>query len=326
MFAVRLGGSAIGSHRFEPNELWSSSSHHSTLSSSSNPDSCNTDTNASSATTATTSSSASSTTSSSSLSSTSSSVSPNSNSSTSITTGVKRSASHIKRPMNSFMVWSQIQRKKICTESPEMHNAEISKRLGREWKLLSQEDRQPYIEEAERLRVIHLKEHPDYKYRPRKKAKKSPTNETQIISGLTTDNSRCSTFAPETSRCSTTVTDITDASRCSASLIESSGCSASLVESSRCSASLIESSRCSASLIDSSRCSGTLNESSRFSGTLNEASRCSGSVTSDSASTITPTNTHADSNSNSIDDFELDWNVEDMGLHSVFLEDDWFIF
>lgn len=53
-----------------------------------------------------------------------------------------------------------------------MHNAEISKRLGREWKLLSLEERQPYIEEAERLRVLHLQEHPDYKYRPRKKPKK----------------------------------------------------------------------------------------------------------------------------------------------------------
>lgn len=74
--------------------------------------------------------------------------------------------------MNSFMVWSQIQRKRICTEQPEMHNAEISKRLGRQWKLLSMEDRKPYIEEAEKLRLLHLKEHPDYKYKPRKKPKK----------------------------------------------------------------------------------------------------------------------------------------------------------
>lgn len=78
------------------------------------------------------------------------------------------------------MVWSQIQRKKICTEQPEMHNAEISKRLGREWKLLSNEERLPFIEEAEKLRILHLKEHPDYKYRPRKKPKKIDPKQTKL--------------------------------------------------------------------------------------------------------------------------------------------------
>ena len=51
-----------------------------------------------------------------------------------------------------------------------MHNAEISKRLGRRWKELADEDRQPFIEEAERLRVLHCREYPDYKYRPRKRS------------------------------------------------------------------------------------------------------------------------------------------------------------
>ena len=73
--------------------------------------------------------------------------------------------------MNAFMVWSQIERRRIVEVQPDMHNAEISKRLGKRWKLLSEEDRKPYIEEADRLRFLHLKEYPNYKYRPRKKAK-----------------------------------------------------------------------------------------------------------------------------------------------------------
>jgi len=51
-----------------------------------------------------------------------------------------------------------------------MHNAEISKRLGRRWRELTDDDRQPFVEEAERLRVLHCREYPDYKYRPRKRS------------------------------------------------------------------------------------------------------------------------------------------------------------
>jgi len=73
--------------------------------------------------------------------------------------------------MNAFMVWSQLERRKIIEVTPDKHNAEISKELGRRWKLLPEEARQPYIEEAERLRILHQKEYPDYKYKPRKKPK-----------------------------------------------------------------------------------------------------------------------------------------------------------
>ena len=73
--------------------------------------------------------------------------------------------------MNAFMVWSQMERREIVKFAPDTHNAEISKQLGKRWKLLTEEQRQPYIQEAERLRQLHMQEYPDYKYRPRKKTK-----------------------------------------------------------------------------------------------------------------------------------------------------------
>lgn len=98
----------------------------------------------------------------------------------------KTPSGHIKRPMNAFMVWSQIERRKIMEQSPDMHNAEISKRLGKRWKLLKDSDKIPFIREAERLRLKHMADYPDYKYRPRKKVKSSgskPSEKGEKISG-----------------------------------------------------------------------------------------------------------------------------------------------
>lgn len=47
--------------------------------------------------------------------------------------GDKRAA-HVKRPMNAFMVWAQAARRILADQYPQLHNAELSKTLGKLWR------------------------------------------------------------------------------------------------------------------------------------------------------------------------------------------------
>ena len=95
--------------------------------------------------------------------------------------------------MNAFMVWAQAARKNLTSNLSVVNNAQLSKTLGKLWKYvlindyemvkihpyasyvylrsLPAEQRQPFVDEAERIREQHKKDYPEYRYQPKRKVK-----------------------------------------------------------------------------------------------------------------------------------------------------------
>ena len=83
----------------------------------------------------------------------------------------KKSRNHVKRPMNAFMVWAQAARRSLSKTHPTLHNAQLSKTLGSLWHKLTEAQKIPFVDEANRLRDEHRNEHPNYKYQPKRRPK-----------------------------------------------------------------------------------------------------------------------------------------------------------
>ena len=77
----------------------------------------------------------------------------------------------VKRPMNSFMIWAQSMRRQLAEQYPHVHNAELSKMLGKLWRMLPAEKKQPYVDEAAKLDKQHKQDNPGYKYKPKRRQK-----------------------------------------------------------------------------------------------------------------------------------------------------------
>uniref|UniRef100_A0AAR2JF21 HMG box domain-containing protein n=1 Tax=Pygocentrus nattereri TaxID=42514 RepID=A0AAR2JF21_PYGNA len=66
----------------------------------------------------------------------------------------------VKRPMNAFMLWAMIHRPALSIANPKASNADISVQLGLEWSKLTDKQKMPYYEEAQRLKIRHMQEFP----------------------------------------------------------------------------------------------------------------------------------------------------------------------
>ena len=62
--------------------------------------------------------------------------------------------------MNAFMVWARQYRPFLATQYPQANNSEISIRLGQVWNEMSDYEKKPFYEEAERIKNKHKQDFP----------------------------------------------------------------------------------------------------------------------------------------------------------------------
>ncbi|KAI9787832.1 MAG: hypothetical protein M1816_007399 [Peltula sp. TS41687] len=89
----------------------------------------------------------------------------------------------IPRPRNAFMLYRQHFQASLVAQNPGLPNPEISKIIGRQWKLEPQEVRDSWDALAEEEKARHLQQYPNYKYQPRRKGKGPAALDSAALNG-----------------------------------------------------------------------------------------------------------------------------------------------
>ena len=82
---------------------------------------------------------------------------------------IKKTNNSIKRPMNSFMCYSRLNRPSLAIQHKNSSNSKISILLGEQWSKLTLIERQLYVDLAEEEKIQHQYKYPEYKYLPKLK-------------------------------------------------------------------------------------------------------------------------------------------------------------
>jgi len=61
-----------------------------------------------------------------------------------------------KKSKNAFMIFTAANREQVKTDNPDIKPTDISKKMGEMWAELEDEDKEEYVEEAEKLKAEYL--------------------------------------------------------------------------------------------------------------------------------------------------------------------------
>ena len=89
-----------------------------------------------------------------------------------------------KRPLNAFMEFTRVERKKILDESGLMSTKEISKEIGRRWKNLTETEKLLYEEKQKENKKLYLLEKRAFKGTQNRTKKKDPSEPKKPLSSF----------------------------------------------------------------------------------------------------------------------------------------------
>lgn len=101
---------------------------------------------------------------------------------------VNKQQNHIKRPSNSFILFSRKYRPLVHQQYPNSDNRTVSKILGQWWYNLDQSEKDKYKTEAFQQKEDHFKKHPEWKWCA--KSQSSPSATSKSSSGGGRDGTR----------------------------------------------------------------------------------------------------------------------------------------
>jgi hypothetical protein len=91
--------------------------------------------------------------------------------------------SHIKKPLNAFMLFMKEQRAKVVSECTLRESAAINQILGRKWHELERSEQAKYYEQARQERLKHMQEYPGWSARDNYGLKKKRKRKREKVIG-----------------------------------------------------------------------------------------------------------------------------------------------
>lgn len=88
------------------------------------------------------------------------------------------------RPLNCFMIYRLEKQKEVAAAHPGLSIGQISCLLASRWYQLSEVDKEPYRQIAERNKREYAKRYPKYKYKPRKTARPRKYGKTTALEDI----------------------------------------------------------------------------------------------------------------------------------------------